>query len=521
MKTKTFSSAVILILILALTLPMSVLAAAPSNDDFANATVVSQFPFNATLDTTEATVALDDPYCAGQGATVWYKFTPAIDVTFSIDTMGSNYDTTLSVYTGTQGTLNQITCNDDYYGLQSFVQFPALAGETYYVMAGQYGSGGSGGSLVLAVHQVIPPVNDDVDNAITVDTLPFTDARDTVAATTAFDDPYCGYNGKSVWYAFTPDANSRIEVNTLASDYYAPISIWTGPRGAWSYVACDYSQRVQFDAIAGQTYYIMIGTYTNGGSLSIAINLLPPPVNDDVDNAIAINSLPFTDTQNTSAATTAFDDPYCGYNGRSVWYAFTATTNTRVELDTIGSSYQGMVSIFTGPRGAWGYLSCNYSDRVRFDAVAGQTYYIMIGTYGNGGNLSFSMKLAPPPLAIELHLEEFGSVVPTTGVVTVNGTVSCNQTTYVNGWGTVQQKVGQAFIDGYVYIGGYCDPSTPMSWSSILYSQPVQEIGNGRAATLFTGGPASASIYVSGWTPYFNEYASTNLSASIKLRGGR
>jgi hypothetical protein len=43
------------------------------------------------------------------------------------NTFGSDYDTTLSVYTGSRGALTQIACNDDADLLQSLVRFNATA----------------------------------------------------------------------------------------------------------------------------------------------------------------------------------------------------------------------------------------------------------------------------------------------------------------------------------------------------------------------------------------------------------
>ena len=124
-------------------------AAAPSNDDFDDANVISELPFSDAVDTTGATTADDDPDCFGQGPTVWYEFTPEEDVNVRADTVGSDYDTTLSVYTGSRGDLTQIACNEDAVDLQSRVQFEAVAGETYFFMVGAFG-GGPGGQLVFS-----------------------------------------------------------------------------------------------------------------------------------------------------------------------------------------------------------------------------------------------------------------------------------------------------------------------------------------------------------------------------------
>jgi hypothetical protein len=150
--------------------------AQPSNDDIANATTFSALPFSdGPVDTTTATGAPDDPNCAtGPGSpTVWYAFTPTSDVEVGIDTFGSDYDTTLSAYTGTPGNLTQIACNDDAAGgllppptgtLQSAIVFEATGGVSYFIMVAAYGSG-PGGTLFL--HADVPPPPLEID--LTVD----------------------------------------------------------------------------------------------------------------------------------------------------------------------------------------------------------------------------------------------------------------------------------------------------------------------------------------------------------------
>src|SRR6266542_399336 len=88
--------------------------AQPTNDDFDSATVVTEpLPFTDSVATADATTAADDPQCLGNGHTVWYTYTPGADGWVNANTFGSNYDTTLSVYTGARGALTQVTCNDD------------------------------------------------------------------------------------------------------------------------------------------------------------------------------------------------------------------------------------------------------------------------------------------------------------------------------------------------------------------------------------------------------------------------
>ena len=124
------------------------------NDDFINAKSISSLPFTDSIDTSAATALPDDPAnCFVPFNTVWYKGTAGGDQVLEVNTFGSDYDTTLTVITGSPGNCTVIVCNDDSgisgNELQSQVTFNAYAGTTYYFMVGSKGSGG--GNLVFNV----------------------------------------------------------------------------------------------------------------------------------------------------------------------------------------------------------------------------------------------------------------------------------------------------------------------------------------------------------------------------------
>jgi hypothetical protein len=137
----------------------SAFAAAPGNDNFVDATVITALPYSDVVDTTEATVEGTDPLPVACGfelqSTVWYSFTPGTDGDLAVDTLGSGYDTTLAVFTGSPGNLVEVGCNDDAVGLQSRVIWTADAAVTYFIMAGSYSPGG--GSLHLNLHTSAGP----------------------------------------------------------------------------------------------------------------------------------------------------------------------------------------------------------------------------------------------------------------------------------------------------------------------------------------------------------------------------
>ena len=124
----------------------------PANDDIAGATTIGVLPFIETLDTRSATASPGDPFCIEQGATVWYRYTLSPGPRFQridISTAGSSYPTTVSVYTGTPGSLVQIACGT------TEATFTPTSGETFYLMVGS-ASGVEGGTLMLSVTGLLP-----------------------------------------------------------------------------------------------------------------------------------------------------------------------------------------------------------------------------------------------------------------------------------------------------------------------------------------------------------------------------
>jgi hypothetical protein len=147
-------------------------ASAPSNDDFASATTIGSLSYSNTLDTTTATQDVTDPDdfgpCDGHtlnigNKTVWYKYTATSNGKLYMDTLGSDYDTYIAVWTGSEGNLNLVACDDDNNdGLQSELIFTPINGTTYYIEVAEYnGQGGSpngtgvGGNLEFHVDYAI------------------------------------------------------------------------------------------------------------------------------------------------------------------------------------------------------------------------------------------------------------------------------------------------------------------------------------------------------------------------------
>ncbi|MCB9882173.1 MAG: hypothetical protein H6834_10305 [Planctomycetes bacterium] len=89
--------------------------------------------------------------CGNGACDVWFSHTARCNGTLTIDTCaGSNYDTTLEVFTGLGcAALSSLQCNDDTCGLQSRVSVPVSMGTTYFMRVG--GFSGSTGTFTLSL----------------------------------------------------------------------------------------------------------------------------------------------------------------------------------------------------------------------------------------------------------------------------------------------------------------------------------------------------------------------------------
>ena len=125
-------------------IPAGAVVPPPPNDNFPG-TTVAQLPYtDATTSNVAATTETGEPgtpSCTdATGATEWYSFTPAQDIAVAADTIQSNFDTVLVVYTGQAlGSLTEIACNDDSgpdFGSWSRVGLTLHGGTTYYFQVG-------------------------------------------------------------------------------------------------------------------------------------------------------------------------------------------------------------------------------------------------------------------------------------------------------------------------------------------------------------------------------------------------
>ena len=222
--------------------------------------------------------------------------------------------------------------------------------------------------------------------------------------------------------------------------------------------------------------------------------LAAPPSNDLYAGSTAIASLPFTATVDTTEATTdAVDEELnaqCGAPATeaSVWYSFTATSDTGVVVDVTASDYDAGVIVATGSPGAFEFVTCG-PGVVAFPAASGVTYSILVFDFipgaGNGGMLSIAVDEVVLP-TIDITVDPTGTFNPQTGSATISGTATCTDASSGQIFVELSQQVGRFTVSGFGFAEVLCD-GTPQSWSAEVIGS------NG----LFKGGRAVAFVSAS------------------------
>ena len=134
-------------------------AKSPPNDDFLTRTVVGGLPYSDAVVTKAATTGGNDPAIScksAYGHSVWYQYTPTVDQLVTVDTFGSDYNTVLAAFSGPNGALNEIGCNDDSGGQQSKVFANLTGGITYHFLVGSWETT-PGGKLVFNMEAKASP----------------------------------------------------------------------------------------------------------------------------------------------------------------------------------------------------------------------------------------------------------------------------------------------------------------------------------------------------------------------------
>jgi hypothetical protein len=276
------------------------------------------------------------------------------------------------------------------------------------------------------------PVNDDIANAIAIESTGAALNVPLADATLSPADPSCGTaTHQSVWYRYTSPVDqfvqARVGPTTVATPLRPRLAVWGGVPGALTPVQCHPdAHEVQFDAAVGATYYVQVYSPQPGGLTAVNLNFNPrafvnpwmpvPPANDLFWYPVDIPAVPWSTTDRVGAATGDYPgDPFtpcttsggvtiCTPYGDTLWYRYTTTTTQ--ELDVLfTSAFPGpVVQVMTGTLDQPTLVANSRTPgkskpgATRFTTQPGVTYMIEFGGgFENTSDMPATLALRPSP----------------------------------------------------------------------------------------------------------------------------
>ncbi|MGA2500901.1 MAG: SdrD B-like domain-containing protein, partial [Tepidisphaeraceae bacterium] len=355
----------------------------PANDDFAARATLSGTSVTLTGMNLNATKESGEPDHAGRvgGTSVWWTWTAPFSGDVTIDTIGSNFNTLLAVYTG--NSVSALTAvpngaDDDIPGGQpggpSKVTFGVTGGTVYQIAVDGYQ--GATGNFTLNLN-LLPSAPGGV--AATYGTNSG-EVRVTWNAS-------AGASGYDVWR----DSSSTFSTAT---------SLATGIQG------------LSFDdttAVAGIPYWYKVNACDNNGSGTLSSAVPDRPANDNFAARATLSGTSITLTgMNLNATQESGEPDHAGQaGGSSVWWTWTAPFSGSATIDTLGSNFNTLLAVYTGSNvrtlaGVAGGADDDVAGRsdgtskVTFTANGGTVYQIAVDGYnGATGTIALSLQLIP------------------------------------------------------------------------------------------------------------------------------
>jgi hypothetical protein len=398
-------------------------AAAPSNDSFSAAAVLTAATGSRDGTNVEATKEAGEPDHAGNGGggSVWYRWVAPSTGTATFDTVGSGFDTMLAVYTGSSvSALTLVAQNDDFLGWKwtSKVGFAATAGTAYYVAVDGYNDGTNGPARgTFALNFDLTPTiaavqgNDNFAAAVQIDGPAGTTAGSSFGATKETGEPNHAGNagGRSVWFRWTAPYDGTFTFSTDGSEFNTLLAVYSGiDLGSLVQAAANddlawnnLDSAVTFAATGGTTYSIAVdgkkfswsGTASGNYLLAWSAQSGSPSggANDLFANAQQLSGASGAASGTTLGATKETGEPIHAANagGASIWYSWTAPASGTANISTAGSSFDTLLAVYTGSS-LTGLTQVGANDdigpgkgpsQVTFTASAGTAYMIAVDGY--------------------------------------------------------------------------------------------------------------------------------------------
>ncbi|MDR2234547.1 MAG: T9SS type A sorting domain-containing protein [Chryseobacterium sp.] len=503
-----------------------------------------------TANNTGATTDGDLPSCNNDAVeNVWFTAVVPASGNIKIETREINSsffdDATLSVYSGTCGSLTEIECND--YGFSGILLTGQTPGTTLYISVWKYDFFIDNGEFQISAYDPIPPANDDCSGAIplTVGT-DFNSGMitsDNTGATTDGDLPSCDDEAiENMWFTAIVPASGNINIemretnNSLFDD--AVLTVYSGTCGSLTEIECSdygFSEISLTGQTPGATLYISVwkyDSYIDNGEFQISAYDPIPPANDNCSGAIALTvGADFNSgmvTANNMEATTDGDLPSCNDEAvENVWFSVIvpASGNIKIETREAGNSLfdAPTLTVYNGACGSLTEVECSeygFSSILLTGQIPGTTLYVSVWKYNSyidNGEFQISAYDPIPPAndhcsgAVALTVgTDFNSGMITANNLeaTTDGELpSCNDEAAENVWfSVIVPSSGNIKIETREADNSLFDVPTLTVYTGTCGSLTEIECNEyGFSSIALTGQTPGATLYVSVWK--YSSYA--------------
>lgn len=396
-----------------------------SNDNFADAMVLSAGRGEVGVSNQGASKEPGEPNHAGNvgGASVWFRWVAPTTGKVFFDTEGSEIDTVLAIYGGLSlaslgtpiATADDINSTAEIY--TSRTSFNAIAGKTYFIAVDGYGEEGLAadqGFILLtwyppAATTGAPPANDGFSAAQLLPGNTGSTNGTTLRATKQPGEPdHAGTaGGRSIWYRWVASADGLVSFDTKGSDYDSVLAVYTGATVSSLALLGDNDDvdrstrqsRVTVRTTAGTEYRAAVEAFLTDsgvlreGAVKLAWSFEPGGNNDNFAQAQLLTGTAGRVTGESWQATVEPDEPRHAGNrgGASVWYRWIAPATGNATFDTVGSTFDTVLGIYTGASvdaldevGRGDDISSArsiYTSEATFPVVEAEEYHLAIDGY--------------------------------------------------------------------------------------------------------------------------------------------
>ena len=347
-------------------------------DLFANRQTITSTNGQTSRSNITATVEAGEPKHGGKvgGRSLWISWVAPTNGVIRFDTDDSNFDTLLSAYQFTNvagatfAELREVARSDDFEGLdnESEIEFGVYAGEIYHIAVDGYF--GAAGKVELGWDfdpLSLPPakvLSSPVDRSVNLGETVTLSVTVTNAAGSDF-----------AWYFNGVEISSASSTNLVLTNFQ-PANVGrykfrVNSGGGVQYFSIPAEIQVNTD---GSTNTLaqpkfrdtsatpLIGTNGGGGSSLRMLNLVSGGGGITPMNLGVVRGYNGSQIFNTTyAVTDPAEPPHCNVTGgASFWLLYQPPTNGTITLDTLGSTYDTVMEVYS-----YNSTPTNYSDLIQ------------------------------------------------------------------------------------------------------------------------------------------------------------